>query len=176
MSDSAQRSSVMRLLEIGPSYCERSRLDFSQPAVKCSPHTDPWVTAIIRHDDNWPPAKGRCLERFLADYYASRSAHHRHRHQTLAVAVLFDQRFNLGRHCRDTIIQSAPVLDEVSNEANQPWRESRCARTQDVRQRLAQGCRPLPECDAALDEKASDLIDHSRAQSDEPRAHPMQSQ
>src|SRR5205823_3238387 len=76
----------------------------------------------------------------------------------------------------NALVQPAPVLDQVGDEANHPWRKHASVRAQDFRQRLAQGHRALTHGDAALDEEAADLIDHTRPLADEARAHAMQSQ
>src|SRR6266545_2817267 len=100
----------------------------------------------------------------------------RHGHQALAAVILLRQRFDLGRHSRNALVQPAPVLRQIGDEAHQPWRERASLRAQDIRQRPAQGHYALPHYDAALDEEAADLIDHTRTLADKARAHAMQSQ
>src|SRR6266516_2249170 len=100
----------------------------------------------------------------------------RHRHQALATLILLRQRFDLGRHARNALVQPTPVLRKVGNKANHSWREPASLRAQDLRQRLAQGYDALPHNDAAFDEEAADLVDHTGTLADEARAHAMQSQ
>src|SRR6266566_4475332 len=74
------------------------------------------------------------------------------------------------------LVQPTPVLRKIGNNANHSWRERASLRAQDLRQRLAQGHYALPHNDAAFDEEAADLVDHTRTLADEARAHAMQSQ
>src|SRR5437762_2768750 len=46
------------------------------------------------------------------------------------------------------------------SEAHHPWREHVRVRAEDIWQRPTQGHHALPHRDAALDQKAADLIDH----------------
>src|SRR5439155_2207605 len=100
----------------------------------------------------------------------------RHGHQALATLILLRQRFDLGRHAPNALVQPTPVLRKIGNNANHSWRERASLRAQDLRQCLAQGHYALPHNDAAFDEEAADLVDHTRTLADEARAHAMQSQ
>src|SRR6266542_6990228 len=44
-------------------------------------------------------------------------------HQSLAAVILLRQRFDLGRYGLNALVQPAPVLHQVGDEAHHPWRE-----------------------------------------------------
>src|SRR6266513_168448 len=96
--------------------------------------------------------------------------------QALTAVVLLRQSFDLGRYGCNALVQAVPVLCQVDDKANYPWREHSSVRAQDFGQLLAQGYCALPHRDAALDEEAADLIDHTCPLANEARAHTMQRQ
>ena len=53
-------------------------------------------------------------------------------------------------------------------------RAARTSGSQDVRKLLAEEAKPLTYRNAMLQEKAADLIDHSRSLPDQARSHPVQ--
>jgi hypothetical protein len=75
-----------------------------------------------------------------------------------AAVILLRQSFDLGRHALNSSVQPAPVLRQVGNEAHHPWREHVRVRAEDIWQRPTQGHHALPHRDAALDQKAADLM------------------
>src|SRR6266849_2386619 len=100
----------------------------------------------------------------------------RNAHEPLAALVLLCHRFDLVRHGGNAFVQSAPVLDQLADEIDHSWRQRVGIRAQNFRQRLAQWHEALPHGDAALKQKAADLIGHTRALADQARAHAMQCQ
>src|SRR5262245_54945003 len=50
-------------------------------------------------------------------------ANPRHRHHPLATFILFRKRFDLSRHRRNALVQSTPVLDQLGDEIDHPWRQ-----------------------------------------------------
>jgi ABC transporter substrate binding protein len=84
----------------------------------------------------------------------------RHGHHPSTTVVTFRQRLDLIGHGFNSLIELPPVADKIIDDAYHAWRKNIRPLGQNVRPQMAKEMQSLPDDDAALQEKAANLIDH----------------
>ena len=84
------------------------------------------------------------------------------------------QNLDLFGDVLDTLIKTPPIPAEIFYDPDHARGQHVAAFSQDVWKLLAEEAKPLTYRNAMLQEKAADLIDHSRSLADQARSHPVQ--
>jgi hypothetical protein len=84
------------------------------------------------------------------------------------------QNLDLFGDVLDTLIKTPPIPAEIFYDPDHARGQHVAAFSQDVWKLLAEEAKPLSYRNAMLQEKAADLIDHSRSLADQARSHPAQ--
>src|ERR1700751_6176770 len=90
----------------------------------------------------------------------------RNGHQLPATLALARQHFDLLGNLLDALIETSPIAAELLDDPDHAGRQNVDALGQNLRELLPQKTKSLAHSNAALQEEATDLVDHSRPLAD----------